>query len=162
LYRTQTGTAAPYVVRLDQDWELNHLAASNRNLTMHSRLNAVFSRLMAIVACCAVGRAADLARTADHDYEAPAPGTYTLPIVKPAADGAVLDSEGHAMRLHSLTHGRITVLSFIYTRCTSAKACPYATGVLNQLHRLSQEEPSLAKGLRLVSMSFDPAIDTPR
>jgi cytochrome oxidase Cu insertion factor (SCO1/SenC/PrrC family) len=46
-------------------------------------------------------------------------------------------------------------------RCAAAKACPYATGVLNQLHAASQQEPLLAKNLRLVSMSFDPANDTP-
>ncbi len=52
-------------------------------------------------------------------------------------------------------------MSFIYTRCAAAKACPYATGVLMQLHRESAEDAALAKELRLVSMSFDPANDTP-
>ena len=85
----------------------------------------------------------------------------TLPVVKPAADGEVLDPEGNAMRLGELTRGRVTVLSFIYTRCTAARACPYATGVLMQLHRLSAEDRELASNLRLVSLSFDPGIDTP-
>src|SRR4030095_13872714 len=35
------------------------------------------------------------------------------------------------------------------------------TGVLRQLHRESAEDAALSKGLRLVSMSFDPANDTP-
>jgi cytochrome oxidase Cu insertion factor (SCO1/SenC/PrrC family) len=52
-------------------------------------------------------------------------------------------------------------MSFIYTRCAAAKACPYATGVLNQLHQLSADDSALGKGMRLVSMSFDPAVDTP-
>ncbi len=52
-------------------------------------------------------------------------------------------------------------MSFIYTRCAAAKACPYATGVLMQLHRVSAEDAALARSLRLVSMSFDPANDTP-
>src|SRR5262249_10555207 len=38
---------------------------------------------------------------------------------------------------------------------------PYATGVLMQLHSDSADDPALAKQLRLVSMSFDPANDTP-
>ena len=105
--------------------------------------------------------AADLARTTDHDYDAPAPGSYTLPVVKPAADGEVLDSQGRPMRLRELTRGRVTVMSFIYTRCMAVKACPYATGVLMQLHQLSAEDRELAKNLRLLSMSFDPASDTP-
>jgi cytochrome oxidase Cu insertion factor (SCO1/SenC/PrrC family) len=107
------------------------------------------------------GASVDLPRTADHDYDPPVPGTYVLPVVKAAADAEVLDSAGQILRLRDLTRGRVTVLSFIYTRCTSAKACPYATGVLNQLHRLSQNEPSLAGAMRLVSMSFDPITDTP-
>ena len=94
-------------------------------------------------------------------YEAPQPGSYALPVIKQAADGGLLDSAGHPVSLRELTHGRVTVLSFIYTRCTAADACPSATGVLNQLHELSAHEPSLAKGLRLVSMSFDPEHDTP-
>src|SRR5712671_4756828 len=95
--------------------------------------------------------AADLARATDHDYEAPAPGSYALPVVKPAADGEVLDSQGRPVRLRELTRGRVTVMSFIYTRCAAVKACPYATGVLMQLHRLSAEDRELAKNLRLVS-----------
>ena len=105
--------------------------------------------------------ATDLPRTADHDYDAPAPGSYKLPIVKRAADGEVLDSDGRPLRLSELTHGRVTVMSFIYTRCAAAKACPMATGVLMQLHRLSAEDEALAKHMRLVSISFDPSADTP-
>jgi cytochrome oxidase Cu insertion factor (SCO1/SenC/PrrC family) len=102
------------------------------------------------------------ARSADHDYDAPEPGSYTLPVVKMAADGEVLDSKGETLRLRGLTRGRVTVMSFIYTRCAVAKACPMATGVLMQLRRHSAEDPTLAKQLRLVSMSFDPGGDTPR
>lgn len=106
--------------------------------------------------------AAEPTRSADHDYDAPAPGSYQLPAIKPAADGEVLDAQGRTLRLHELTRGRVTVLSFIYSRCAEAKACPYATGVLSQLHHLSAEEPALAGGLHLISMSFDPGGDTPR
>jgi protein SCO1 len=95
------------------------------------------------------------------DYEAPVPGTYVLPVIKPAGDGEVIDSQNHSLHLRELTHGRVTVMSFIYTRCAAAKACPYATGVLMQLHQESQKDPALAKGMRLVSLSFDPVMDTP-
>ena len=106
--------------------------------------------------------AADLPRDPDYDYDPPTPGTYTLPVIKPAADGALLDSTGKPTTLRDLTTGRITVLSFIYTRCAAGKACPYATGVLNQLHQLSFDDQTLAKNLRLVSLSFDPEHDTPQ
>jgi len=114
--------------------------------------------------CAALGAgafASTLPRTAEYDYDAPEPGTYLLPVVKAAGDGQVLDSEGRSCRLEELVRGRVTVLSFIYTRCGSAKACPYATGVLNQLHRLSQQDPVLENNMRLLSLSFDPAHDTP-
>lgn len=115
-----------------------------------------FATLLAIAAI-----AADPERSAEHDYDAPAPGSYTLPVIKPAADGSLLDSAGKPIRLAGLTRGRITVMSFIYTRCAAAKACPMAAGVLQELHGESAEDPALAKELRLVSMSFDPANDTP-
>jgi cytochrome oxidase Cu insertion factor (SCO1/SenC/PrrC family) len=119
------------------------------------------ANLLAIAAIGTSSLAMEDRRTPDHDYAAPRPGTYTLPVIKRAADGAVLDPRGKPVRLAQLTRGRITVMSFIYTRCAAAKACPYATGVLMQLHRESAEDPTLAKELRLVSMSFDPANDTP-
>jgi len=100
-------------------------------------------------------------RTAEYDYEPPTPGTYTLPAIKRAADGHIIDSTGRPLQLRELASGRITVLSFIYTRCASAKACPYATGVLNQLHRATENDSDLAANLRLASLSFDPEVDTP-
>ena len=117
-----------------------------------------------ILSAAVTAAAADnlLPRDSDYDYEPPVPGSYALPVVKVAADGALLDSTGKAINLRDLTHGRITVLSFIYTRCAAAKACPYAAGVLNQLHLLSVDDQTLAKNMRLVSMSFDPEYDTPQ
>jgi cytochrome oxidase Cu insertion factor (SCO1/SenC/PrrC family) len=100
-------------------------------------------------------------RSSDYDYDAPAPGSYELPVVRPAADGALVDTNGKPVSLRELTRGRVTILSFIYTRCASAKACPYATGVLMDLHELSAKDAELANSLRLVSMSFDPQHDTP-
>ncbi|HTD87995.1 MAG TPA: SCO family protein [Candidatus Binatia bacterium] len=109
----------------------------------------------------APGGAADLSRTTEQDYDPPTPGTYALPTVKKAADGDVLDTHGKPLRLGDVTRGRITVLSFIYTRCGAAKACPYATGVLRELHELSREDAALRANMRLASMSFDPSSDTP-
>jgi cytochrome oxidase Cu insertion factor (SCO1/SenC/PrrC family) len=106
--------------------------------------------------------AADLPRTSDYDYDPPAPGSYALPAVKPVADGEVLDSTGRALRLREFTRGHVTVMSFIYTRCAAVRACPYATGVMMQLHQASSEDPALARGMRLISLSFDPVADTPK
>jgi cytochrome oxidase Cu insertion factor (SCO1/SenC/PrrC family) len=123
----------------------------------------VLPRLPLVVVLLLLGSAAFAAeRDSDYDYDPPAPGSYTLPVVKPAADGALIDSDGKFLNLRDLTHGRVTVPSFIYTRCAAGKACPYATGVLNQLHLLSADDKALAKNMRLVSMSFDPEYDTPK
>jgi protein SCO1 len=106
--------------------------------------------------------AAESPRDGDYDYDPPPAGSYSLPVIKPAADGALLDSSNKSVSLCDLMRGRITVLSFIYTRCAAPKACPYATGVLNQIHNLSVDDKILAKSMRLVSLSFDPEYDTPQ
>ncbi len=120
------------------------------------------TQLIMLATAGLIGLQAETAHTSEYDYEAPEPGSYTLPVIKSAADGALLDCTGRSIRLADLTHGRVTVMSFIYTRCAAAKACPYATGVLLQLHRESADDASLSKQLRLVSLSFDPANDTPK
>jgi cytochrome oxidase Cu insertion factor (SCO1/SenC/PrrC family) len=127
-------------------------------------LNIAMKHLTRLLVVATLGTrvlAMDAERTTDHDYDAPPAGTYALPVIKPAADGALIDSAGKPARLAELTRGRITLMSFIYTRCAAARACPYATGVLMELHRESAEDPTLANKLRLVSLSFDPASDTP-
>src|SRR5438876_6174314 len=115
-----------------------------------------------VLATAGITIAIDLPRDSDYDCEPPVPGSYALPVVKVAADGALLDSDGRSLNLRDLTHGRVTVLSFIYTRCAATKACPYATSVLGQLHLVSAEDKTLARNMRLVSMSFDPEYDTPQ
>ena len=106
--------------------------------------------------------AADSPRGEDYDYDPPLPGSYSLPVIKPAAGGALLDTNNKPIDLRELTRDRITVLSFIYTRCAAPKACPYATSALGQLHELSAKDESLSRNLRLVSISFDPEHDTPQ
>jgi len=103
-----------------------------------------------------------LPHDSDYDYDPPVPGSYALPVIKLAPDGAIIDSNSKSLNLGELTHGRITVLSFIYTRCAAPKACPYAAGVLSQLHALSVDDKALATDMRLVSLSFDPDYDTPQ
>jgi cytochrome oxidase Cu insertion factor (SCO1/SenC/PrrC family) len=100
-------------------------------------------------------------RAAEFDFEAPAPGSYRLPVIKPAPDGAVLDAGGAERRLHRLMAGKIVVLSFVYTQCSDARGCPLATAVLARIHQASASDPALADHLKLITLSFDPAHDTP-
>lgn len=94
-------------------------------------------------------------------YPAPTPGTYALPPLGVAADGALLDSSGKTIRLHELYDGKTIVLSFIYTSCPDVNGCPLATFVLSQIQkRLAQDEQAVSN-VRLVTVSFDPANDPP-
>lgn len=103
-----------------------------------------------------------LGRNAEYDYDPPDPGTYRLPVIKPAADGTVLQLDGERTQLRECLKDHITVLSFIYTRCADPRACPYATGVLYKIHSVSEQDPVIAQNLRLITFSFDPDHDTPR
>jgi len=102
-----------------------------------------------------------LGRTDEYDYDAPMPGSYDLPVLQDASDGTVLAPNGRPVQLHELLDGRVTILSFIYTRCSDPRACLRASGVLSQLQQLSRQDTSIGKKLRLISLSFDPVYDTP-
>jgi len=94
-------------------------------------------------------------------YTLPEAGRYQLPPIAGAADGEVLDSEGHARRLYELFGDRYVLLSFMYSSCSDVNGCPLTAHVFYQLQRAMLQDPVLAKNLRLVSLSFDPQRDTP-
>jgi protein SCO1/2 len=98
-------------------------------------------------------------RPAGFEYDPPDPGSYSLPPLGAAADGAVLDEGGRKRRLHDLMQNGVTVLSFIYTRC--GDICPLGTMLMRTLHEATAADPKLTTGLRLITMSFDPDHDTP-
>ncbi len=95
------------------------------------------------------------------DFAPPAPGSYTLQRIMPAPDAKVLDTDGKAYRLSRFTTGAITVLSFMYTRCTDPDGCPLAYLALREVGHLVQDTPELKDRVRLVSLSFDPDHDSP-
>lgn len=94
-------------------------------------------------------------------FIAPAPGTYTLPDIGPAADGSVLNERAEDVGLHDLMAGKVTVLSFIYATCSDINGCPLATSVLHRVKNRLRKEPELAGQLRLLTLSFNPEHDTP-
>ncbi len=91
----------------------------------------------------------------------PAPGSYALPPIQPAADGAVIDADGTPRRLFDYLGDRDILLSFVYTRCTDTEGCPLATGVLEMVREGLAKDPELAAMVRLVTLSFDPERDSP-
>jgi protein SCO1 len=88
-----------------------------------------------------------------------APGTYELQHILRAPEGTVLDVDGSAQPLSRFATGRVTLLSLVYTRCSDGNGCPLATFLLGQVR--SRMKPEWAERVRLVSLSFDPARDTP-
>ena len=95
------------------------------------------------------------------DFEPPAPGTYTLHRIMAAPDGEVLGLDGRPQRLARFTHERITLLGFIYTTCVDPEGCPLAYRVFDTLRQSVAGTPALRGRVRLVTLSFDPARDTP-
>ena len=101
------------------------------------------------------------ATSAAAAFATPVPGSYALPPLGEATDGDVLTSEGEPIRLHALFETDAVLLSFIYTRCSDGEGCPLATAVLHGVGARIVEEQELLPRLRLLSLSFDPARDTP-
>jgi protein SCO1/2 len=95
------------------------------------------------------------------EFEPNAPGTYTLQRIMATADGAVVDSTGVDRRLKPYLHGRITLLSFIYSSCADPEGCPYATVVFHRVKEALEGIPEARGKVRLISLSFDPQRDTP-
>ncbi len=98
---------------------------------------------------------------ATPDFVPPPPGTYTLHRIMRAPDGEVLDVDGRASRLARFTTGKITLLGFVYTACSDARGCPLAYQVFHAVIRRVADTPALRGQVRLVTLSFDPARDTP-
>ena len=95
------------------------------------------------------------------EFPAPVPGTYQLPPLRAAADGAVLDDSGHTRHLYDFMGDRVVLLSFIYTTCSDVNGCPLAAYVLKRVQDRAVTDPNLRDKLPIVSLSFDPQHDTP-
>src|SRR4029077_14607552 len=88
-------------------------------------------------------------------------GTYELHRIMRAPDGPVLTVDGGLEKLSQFTRGRITLLGFIYTSCTNPEGCPLAYRVFDRLKDEIRARPALKDQVQLVTLSFDPARDTP-
>ena len=95
------------------------------------------------------------------EFPAPIPGTYDLPALWSAGDAQVLDERGEPRRLNDLTGDKVVIMSFIYTHCNDVNGCPLATFVLSRVQPAVNADPELHDRVRLLTLSFDPARDTP-
>jgi cytochrome oxidase Cu insertion factor (SCO1/SenC/PrrC family) len=94
-------------------------------------------------------------------FEPPAAGSYELPAIRRVRQHELVGSNGEAAPLLELAAGQVAVISFIYRSCADAGGCPAALGLLKKLDRELAEAPELAARSQLVTVSFDPARDTP-
>jgi cytochrome oxidase Cu insertion factor (SCO1/SenC/PrrC family) len=94
-------------------------------------------------------------------YALPVPGSYELPAIARVPDFTLLDERGAPTRLLGLAPDQIAVVSFVYSRCGEGHGCPLALATLQGLDRRIAAEPNLHGRVRLATVSFDPAVDTP-
>jgi protein SCO1/2 len=78
-------------------------------------------------------------------------GGVTIP------DPVLTDQNGKAVHLHELIAGRAVVMNFIFTTCTTI--CPPMGANFARLRDLL--EPHLAADVAMISVTLDPATDTP-
>jgi cytochrome oxidase Cu insertion factor (SCO1/SenC/PrrC family) len=113
-------------------------------------------------ACFALGANADHAghgHGGGPRFEAPAAGSYELPPIQQLAEHVLLDETGAPAPLLAWEAGEAALVSFVYLSCPDT--CPTATATLAALDAELAERPALVRRVRLVTVSFDPARDTP-
>jgi len=94
-------------------------------------------------------------------FAPPPPGSYILHRIMPAPDGPVVGIDGRSRPLSQYTRGQMTLLGFIYTTCVDPEGCPLAYRVFDTLKKAIAATPALTGKVRFVTLSFDPARDTP-
>jgi len=94
-------------------------------------------------------------------YDVPKAGSYSLPVIQRVGDHPLLDSSGRPTSLFAMKSGRAAIVAFVYTSCGEASGCPFSMGVLHRLDAEVAADPKLAAQTALLTVSFDPARDTP-
>ena len=90
----------------------------------------------------------------------PRPRIDLLAPGEPAPEVTLVDSGGTA-HATSEWRGKVLALTFIYTRCPVPDFCPRMDRHFAEVQRAILAEPGLAGAAHLLSISFDPAHDTP-
>ena len=93
----------------------------------------------------------------------------TLPTVLPphqlmvgeaVPDLPLLNQDGKSIRLKDF-QGKAVLVTFIYTRCPMPTACPLITSHFARVHRDLKKDPRAYETSHLISITLDPAYDTP-
>lgn len=102
------------------------------------------------------------AAPASHDHSAhmapPTPEQVPEAVAVSVSNQPLNDQDGRSRRLKSeLIGDRIAVVTFVYTSCTTV--CPVVSSIMSDLQKKLGDR--LDKEVRLLSLSVDPARDTP-
>ena len=87
-------------------------------------------------------------------YHVPTPGD-------PVPDFHLLNQSDRTIHLDQFK-GKFVLLTFIYTRCQLADFCPRMCSNFADIDKALAADPALYKQTHLLSISFDPAYDTPK
>lgn len=101
-----------------------------------------------------VTKKADAAKPSSQNLHQPQPGQQV-------PDFALVDQDGKTVHMNSFK-GKVTLVTFIYTRCPFQDYCPLVSSNFAQIYAAARSKPSLYSKLRLLSISFDPSHDTPK
>jgi protein SCO1/2 len=86
-------------------------------------------------------------------YHVPAPGDAV-------PDFRLTNQSGRKINF-SQFHGKTLLVTFIYTRCPLSDYCPRMSRNFASIDKSLQADPALYNRTRLLSISFDPAYDSP-
>jgi protein SCO1 len=101
----------------------------------------------------------DVIAQAKADYKPPA-SLRPLNAGDSVPDFKLLNQSGRLIHLGQF-RGKTLVMTFIYTRCPLADYCPRMSRNFAKLDKQMAAEPALYAKTHLLSVSFDPAYDTP-
>ena len=102
---------------------------------------------------------APLEQTADAASPSASAGFELLKPGEAVPDAAFVDQGGRKRRFSDFK-GSPVAMTFIYTKCPIATFCPLMDRHFVSLQKTLAADPTL-KGVKLVTVSFDPATDTP-
>ena len=93
------------------------------------------------------------------DYK-PAVQYHTPSVGDVVPDFRLLNQSGQMISLSEFK-GKVLVVTFIYTRCPLADYCPRMSRNFAEIDKALAGDPALYRNTHLLSISFDPAYDTP-
>jgi protein SCO1 len=76
-------------------------------------------------------------------------------------DFRLVNQDGKPVRFTQYK-GRVLLLTFIYTRCPVPEYCALVSSNFTEIERELERDGKLYKGTHMLSVSFDPAYDTPK